>query len=134
MKIIGFLLLGCLAIIGLGYCSIAMNVAMQPGRIVQKTLDADNVIYNYEWFRNQYADIQSWDQRVANKQAELTAFLDSAGPRDTWKTQDRTYFASLSSQVTGLNNQLISMKALYNANASKANRSIFMAGLPEHIE
>jgi hypothetical protein len=133
MKIIGYILLAAASVLVLSYCGMALNVAMQPARIVQKTLDADNVLYNYEWFRNQYADIQTWQQRVDNKHAELNAFLASVGPRDTWKSQDRNYFASLSSQITGLNNQLIAMKATYNANASKANRSIFMAGLPEVI-
>lgn len=117
---------------GVGF--FVINLASQPAKVVQRTFDADNMIYNYEWFRTQYADIGVMDQKIANAQSALDNFTASAGPRDTWKTQDRQQYGQLNSIVLGLTNQRLSMVAAYNGNATKANKSIFMAGLPERIE
>lgn len=124
--------MGLAVVGGIGFG--ALNLLAQPGRIVQKTFDADNMIYNYEWFRQQYADIQAMDQKIAASQASLAAFENSAGPRSGWASSDRNRWDFLNSQVLGLTNQRTTMVATYNGRASQANRSIFMAGLPENVQ
>lgn len=128
--LIGIMALTVVGGIGFG----ALNLLSQPARVVQKTFDADNMIYNYEWFRQQYADIQAMDQKIAASQASLDAFEASAGPRSGWASSDRNRWDFLNSQVLGLTNQRTTMVATYNGRASQANRSVFMAGLPETVQ
>lgn len=111
----------------------ALNIASQPGQIVQQTFQAENIIYNYEWFRQQYQDVQAMDTRIGNSQTQLEAWLANAPPRSDWKIQDSQTYSQLNSIVLGQKNQRAQMVANYNARASMANRSIFRAGLPETI-
>lgn len=110
-----------------------LNIAAQPGRIVAKTVDADNVIYNYEWFRQQVADVHATDLKIAAAIDARSAFEKSAGPRADWQLNDRQQWDQLNRIVLGLTNQRASMVAEYNGRASMANRSIFLAGLPASI-
>lgn len=97
-----------------------LNLASQPARIVQKTLDADNVIYNYEWFRQQYQDVLAMDAKIA---VQVEAAAAATGDEKT----------RISSIVNGLKVKRAQMVADYNARGSMANRSIFTAGLPQQI-
>lgn len=125
-----FLIIFVLSIFGgVGYW--ALNIASQPGRIVTKTLDADNVIYNYEYFRSQYADIEGMTPQIRVVAAEKQAIENLARDRWTRATEDR--YNQLSAQLTGLENKRIRMIQEYNGRASQANRSIFLAGLPDRI-
>lgn len=112
-----------LAVVGVGATVIfgATNFLTQAGRVVSKTIDADNVIYNYEWFRQQYQDVLAMDGKIAVQQAAHDAATDTA---------ERSRIASI---VAGLRTKRAQMVADYNARASMANRSIFMGGLPEQI-
>ena len=108
--------------------------AQQAGRIVERTLNADNVIYNYEWFKRQREDVAAMDVKLRNAEASMTSFEQSAGPRDTWKFDDRTEWNRLNAIVLGLRNQRTDMVAEYNAKAKMANRNIFMSGdLPAEL-
>lgn len=112
-------LLGLAAIGGAG--AWVLNLASQPGRIVAKTLDADNVIYNYEWFRSQYQDVLAMDGKIAvQEEAAAVAVGDE-------KTR-------INSVVAGLKTRRAQMIADYNARGSMTNRSIFTAGLPQQIQ
>lgn len=98
----------------------ATNFLTQAGRVVSKTIDADNVIYNYEWFRQQYQDVSAVDAKIAT----MKAGAESAAGDERIR---------LNSIVLGLTTKRAQMVADYNARASMANRSIFMAGLPSQI-
>lgn len=99
----------------------AINLLSQPARIASKTFDADNVIYNYEWFRQQYQDVGAIDVKIAT-----TAEAAQAADGDEK--------VRLNSIVTGLKTKRAQMVADYNARGSMANRSIFIAGLPQQIQ
>lgn len=133
---LGFSAIAILAVLGLGGGIVfgGLNLLAQPGRVVQKTFDADNMIYNYEWFRQQYADIGSMDAKIEAATTSLGSFEQSAGPRSGWALSDRQQWDQLNRMVLGLTNQRTTMVATYNGRASQANRSIFMAGLPEFIQ
>lgn len=126
--IVILIILGLAAIGGAG--GFVLNLLSQPARIVTKTFDADNIIYNYEWFRQQYQDIAAMDPKIANAQSAFDNFLASAGDRSTWTTATSTQYSQMQSQLTGIQNQKLSMIATYNARASMMNRSLFMAGTP----
>lgn len=125
-------ILGGLSAVG-GAVFTGLNVLSQPGRVIQKTFDADNMIYNYEWFRQQYQDVEAMKVKIANSEAQLQSWLSTAPERSSWKIQDSQTHSQLNSIVLGQKNQLAQMIANYNSRASMANRSIFMNGLPSNI-
>lgn len=126
------IVLGLGAVAGVG--SWALNLASQPARVVTKTFDADNMIYNYEWFKQQYNDILAMDSKISNAQAQLDGWISGSPERSEWKIQDRQMYGQLNSIVLGLTNQRATMVATYNARAEMANRSIFMRDVPSHID
>lgn len=111
----------------------ALNILSQPGRIITKTLDADNVIFNYEYFRDKYAAIEGMQPQIDAVQAERDAIASTYGTPATWSSDTQALHAKLSAQLTGLTNKRTRMVQEYNGNASKANKSIFLAGLPDYI-
>jgi len=109
----------------------AVDTAYQ---ITDKTLNADNVIYNYEWFKRQYNDYLAINNKVRNAELAVKEFNDSVGPRDKWTFEDKTESARLQSIVTGLKQQRQDIISEYNAKSQMANRSIFKTGdLPEQL-
>lgn len=123
------IVLGLGAVGGVG--AWALNLLAQPGRVITQTFDANNMIYNYEWFRDQYADIQGMDPQVDVISKQMQD-LEALG-RENWTKASEDRYIQLSTQHAGLVNKRTRMVQDYNANASKANRSIFMAGLPESL-
>ncbi len=120
---------GVLALVGTG-----ISVLLQPAKVAQKTFDADNMIGNYEWFHQQYEDVKAFDARLVAATAAKTAFEQSAGPRDSWKFDERQEWNRLNTIVLGLTGQRASMVAEYNARTAMANRNIFRSGdLPETL-
>lgn len=111
-------LMGLTIVGGIGFWTI--GIVSQPGRVLAKTLDADNVIYNYEWFRQQYQDVLAMDAKIAVQDAAATAATGD----------EKTRVFSI---VAGLKTKRAQMVADYNARGSMANRSIFTAGLPQQI-
>lgn len=103
-----------------------ISMASQPSRVIQKTFDADNMISNYEWFRQQYADILAMDAKISASVGARISFEESAGDRSTWKSSDRQQWDQLNRIVLGLENQRTTMVASYNARATMTNRSIFI--------
>ncbi|QIG73657.1 hypothetical protein EVC04_220 [Rhizobium phage RHph_I1_9] len=110
------------------------KIFLSPVAVVSKTFDADNIIYNYEWFKRQYNDIIAFNQKIDIAQSQISRFEESAGPRTNWTFEDKQEANRLNSVVLGLRNQRESMIAEYNAKSSMVNRSIFKTGdLPETI-
>ena len=129
--------LGLLALLNLGSCLFrpVSHVAGQANRIFEKTVDADNAINNYEWFKTQFQEIQSLERKVAIAQQSISLFEASAGPRDSWDFRTRDEAFRLNSNLSGVRNVRSDAIAEYNARARMANRSIFMGrDVPEHIE
>lgn len=109
--------------------------AQQAGEIIEQTLDADNVIYNYEWFQRQYSDIKGMNPKIDNAAAALKGFEDSAGARSNWRFAEQQEWNRLNMILLGLKNERIRMITEYNSRAAMVNRNIFMSSeLPDHIE
>lgn len=108
----------------------AAGNAVQTGHdVIDKTINADNAIYNYEWFKQQKQDIEVAKQQYQNALQVEDAFKASVGPRSEWTWEDKQEAARLSSITLGLKQQIIQRTEDYNARAAMANRDIFRDGL-----
>ena len=146
MKIVGIILLVIMGTLLLGTIGTALRILFFPGQVATNMVDtaydanrqiinADNAIYNYEWFKQQYQDIEASKQQLLNARAQVTAFEASAGARSEWTFEDKTEHARLNAVATGIDNNLESQIANYNARASMATRNIFEDNvLPSFID
>ena len=136
LSIIGILVLVCVLALVLGTCRhLVSNPLHQAGRIVDKTVDADNVIYNYEYFKTQYREILAMDAKIDGAWSSMQDFLANSGPRDAWDFRDKEEASRLRTVHSGMQNVRNEMVAQYNARANMANRKIFMeSDVPASIE
>jgi len=101
----------------------------------KKVINADNAIYNYEWFKQQYADIEATKRQLKLAQANQVGYRTSLGDRTTWTFEDKTEDARLNAVVLGLQTNLESQIGDYNARASMATKNIFENSvLPSYID
>lgn len=108
-----------------------LDTQIQTNRdIIDKTYDADNAIYNYEWFKQTAEDINATKKKVSDAENALLSFEKAAGSRDTWTFEDKTEDSRLRSVSLGLQNHYTQLVADYNAHANEVNRSIFKDDLP----
>jgi len=125
--------LGLIVVATIGW--FVINPLVQSGRVVSQTIDADNVIANYEWFHQQHEDVLAKDVQIENAAAALERFEQSAGPRNTWNLTTSQESARLNAILTGHQQQRATMVADYNARANMANRAIFLDNdLPERLQ
>lgn len=100
-----------------------------------KIINADNAIYNYEWFKQKKQDIEASKKQLNNARISHEMFVEVAGARTEWTFEDKTEDARLRTVVLGLQNNLESQIADYNARASMATRNIFEDHvLPDYID
>lgn len=113
-----------------------IKILSQPGRIVEKTMDADNVIYNYEWFRNQYEKLQATDKQITQTASQVDQLKKDLGSdRSKWDFQDRQEYDRLNAVLLGQQNFRESVVADYNARSKMVNRAIFRGkDLPETVQ
>lgn len=108
---------------------IASNVVDTTHGVVDKTLNAENALYNYEWFKKQYEDIQAIGKKIEIAHKSVEDFNKNAGARNNWTFEDKNEASRLASIEQGLQSQQEDMIALYNARSKMANRNIFKDGL-----
>lgn len=112
-----------------------VNVASQIGNtangVIHKTINADNAIYNYEWFKKRVQEID-----VARKNVENTAeqFKELKADFEKW-IATREEIAVMRIALLGQKNYVNDLIGEYNAKSSMANRAIFADWiLPNFIE
>lgn len=102
--------------------------------IVQKTLKADNVLQNYEWFKQQNADYIAIQVKIAEADSSFVQFKRDAGPRSGWTFEDKASYSQLQTISTGLRYQKADIAAKYNARSVMQNRSLFKTrDLPDQL-
>lgn len=102
--------------------------------VVDKTLNADNVIYNYEWFKRSYNSYKALKDKYVTAKSSVNQFLVDYPDKEKWDDKDKTEYSRLNTVAQSYQNQLNDAEAEYNARSSMANRSIFKTGdLPEKI-
>lgn len=101
-----------------------------------KVLNAENAIYNYEWFKQKYQDIEATKRQYSAASKNYDAYVDMLGSdRSTWGFEDKNEVARLNSVQLGLQTNLESQIGDYNARASMATRNIFEDSvLPSYID
>jgi hypothetical protein len=102
--------------------------------VVNKTLTSENAIREYEWFKQQEADIRKCIKNEEIAETELTTFI-SGLPKDrtTWGDFDKREEASLRNSLTAVRRVTNIAMEDYNAKASMANKAIFKDNLPSNI-
>lgn len=124
-----------LLIILLGVLGFVLRTCSQPARIIEKTLDADNVIYNYEWFKKQYNAVIAAEQQIVVLEKSIKDFKADAGDRSNWQWGDREHYNRLSTRLDGLKTHRETLVADYNAKSAMINRVIFKGReLPETLK
>lgn len=122
----------------LSFCGWMIHVVFFPVRaaqaVAERTFNADNMIYNYEWFHLRLADYQTSVQQGDAKEAERQQFLASAGLRDRWDIATQREDRQLSVELSGLRQQSIVIANEYNSHVAMANRNLFRErDLPDHL-
>lgn len=115
----------------------AMTVTTQidsAGNVITKTYDADNAIYNYEWFKQQHEDILATERIISNTDTQMKAYKDLYGNASEWDWQTRQDYNSLQTKFLGQQNFYEDLVAEYNARSQMANREIFKDKLPLHVD
>ncbi len=110
-----------------GIYRFATNPVRQAARIVEKTIDADNVIGNYEWFKQIAEDLDAADKRVQITEQAFIDFKKDMGdtPRKEWSFEDKEQYGRLTTDLRGQKAHLEQMKADFRARSKMANRAIF---------
>ena len=107
-----FLLGGLIHLLGT-----AGQVASTPTRVLNKTLETNNVIQSYEWFHDVNGQIQS---RIGQIKGQKTLIGQDPAVR---------------MELTAMQQSCRDLVTKYNANSSKANKAPFKDnGLPEKFD
>lgn len=124
-----FLLLAGLTVVG----ALSLPFRSAAG-IAERTLNSDNVIQNYEWFKRQVTDVQAVDRQIAAVEQQIQFQIAAAGPREKWTFEDKQEANRLNAVLIGLKGNRAAMVSEYNARSQMANRTLFKtADLPESL-
>lgn len=103
--------------------------------VIEQTYDAEQAIQNYEWFRQQYRDIQSQRNIIDNNYDELERFYETYGEDpDEWSRTAQERHSRIQQRITGNQNALERMIADYNARSDQANNALFKCQLPYQVD
>jgi glutamate synthase domain-containing protein 1 len=103
-------------------------------QIIDKVNDPNNAIYNYEWFKQQKANIDATEKQIENMKQQLSDFKDTYGDSSGWSQDDKAEYNRISQVLIGQKNMYAQMVDDYNARASMADRNIFIDKLPMHVD
>lgn len=103
-------------------------------KVIQQTYDANNAIYNYEWFKRQQEDIKATERQIDNTVEQQQTFLEFWGPQHLWDSATKREYNKISTTLAGQKNFYADLVAEYNARSQMANRAIFEQGLPRNID
>lgn len=102
---------------------------------VTKTINAENAIMNYEWFKKQQEDIKALEEKAILANQSVEDFKVDAWDRSNRDYIDKEEYSRLKSIADGLIFQYKDAVALYNARSKMANRNIFADWiLPSYME
>jgi len=119
--------IGLSLLIGAGFWVIDLvtTPAQTAKDVIKKTLDANNVIQNYEWFKQQYNDYQAINTKINDADSAVVRFKREAGERSKWTMEDKNESSRLQSISDGLRFQRADIAGKYNAQSKMLNRELF---------
>lgn len=116
-------------------CHVANTAVDSATGVVDKTLDSNNVIYNYEYFKQAKQDIDAASAKIVDARQAASSFDNQFKTRQEMDREDKQESERLHAVVLGLEQERQNQVATYNARAQMANRNIFRTNdLPNHIE
>ena len=116
-------------------CHVTGTVVDSANGVIDKTLDPNNVIYNYEFFKQSYQDIKALDSKIADAQIAIRSFDAQFKSRKEMDREDKLESERLHAVLSGLQQERQTEVAAYNARATMTNRNIFKGNdIPTHIE
>jgi len=109
-----------------GVFSWVARIASQPAKIVEKTLDADNVIYNYEWFKQTAEDMDVAERRIVITEQAVKDHKEGLPvDRTKWGFEDKEAYSRLTTDLRGQRAFFEQISADFRARSKMANRAIF---------
>lgn len=102
--------------------------------IIDKTYDADNAIYNYEWFKTAHEKILAQEKMIDNTKLDVDEYKEMYGEPKDWDWSTREEYSRLKTTLLGQKNFYEGLVANYNARSNMANREIFKDRLPFDVD
>jgi len=134
MKIWGVILL---VFLGLSIIGIITKVVLFPTHvankaldasygIVDKTVNADNILFNYENFHNMYQGAIQQSNNIINTEKSIETLKQTYGNNPTqWPKDVRSELSHQQQTLQGYQAQYQRIKSDYNADSQKLNRNLF---------
>ncbi|WP_242289177.1 MULTISPECIES: hypothetical protein [unclassified Bacillus cereus group] len=93
--------------------------------VIDKTLNTDNALTNYEQFKDGYNGAKAMVQNIKNAEKSLKDIESLYGEPNTWTKDIRSKHSFLQQNIDGYLMQYQSIVKDYNSNSSKVNRNLF---------
>lgn len=134
--VIGVICLICFLAVGCIIWNIVGWGADVATGVVQRQVNPDAIVQNYEYFTNQYHDIQATDGQIEAAKFAINDWYDTNGKDpNKWTFQDREELARLKTNMTGLVQARKDMAAQYNAKSREISRNLWKSKeLPYQID
>ena len=111
------------ALLGCGLLWITCTVLGTTCGVVQRTMNPDNVIFNYEWFHDVHKQVLAQQQNVQVHKRLLK------------EEEDKSEKKKLRVELAGMEQICRSLVQKYNANSLKLNRKLFKeSNLPHSLD
>jgi hypothetical protein len=105
---------------------VANNVADTAIGVVDKTLNADNALFNYENFHNMYQGAKQQVVNIKNNEKSLTRLKETFGEDvSKWPKDTRQELYHTQQTIDGYKMQYERIASDYNADSKKFNRNLF---------
>ncbi len=104
--------------------------------VVEKTLNPDNVLFNYEYFHDQFQSYNKLQSMLKTTIDTKETLIETIGKdRTKWSDYDKFDYLKLEQQEVAIRNQISECITKYNAESSKINVKIFKdKNLPYRLE
>ena len=129
LKILGF-------VVALSFVGVLVKIVFFPAHVanqvvntaqdaVDKTINADNAIFNYEQFKDQYNDAKAQIANIEQDKKDMENLKNTYGEPNTWTKDIRDQQQHFQENLDGHNMMYQSIVKEYNSNSSKINRKLF---------
>lgn len=105
--------------------NVADKVVNTANGVIDQTLTANNVLANYEQFKDLYNGAKSQVQNIKNAEKGISELKSMYGEASTWSKDVRAEYSHSKENVDGYVMQYQSLVKEYNSNSSKVNRNLF---------
>lgn len=119
----------CAVVSGIGF---VFGLFGHGADLVNKTLNADNVIYNYEQFKRDAENVRAFEANYETNRAAYDQLKEELGSdRASWTREDRAQLNTYQQAMVGNKTERNRLAAEYNAKSQMLNRELFKGdGLP----